>query len=183
MGIGKIFIAAIVAVSISAVGIYVNTYNYGNRAETRIKAEHKNLENILGQYSTKIEELVQVPEMYKDDVKEVVEAALKGRYGDGGSKAVFQFLKEVNPTVDVKVYANIQREIAGGREEFKNAQTKFLDIKRGYETQLGYLVTGAILRFQGYPKIDLSQYNITTSDYAVEAFKTGVSKPLKLRSK
>jgi len=162
-------------------GSYVSAYNYGNAAENQIVASHKNLNNILGQYSTKVAEIAQVPGMYKDDVKETVTAALEGRYGTDGSKAVFQMLKEQNPTLDSKLYLKIQQVIDGGREEFKNQQTIFIDVKRGYTTNLGYLFRGFFLKLAGYPKIDLTKYDTVTSDYANEAFKSGVAQPLKLR--
>ncbi len=161
----------------------VSIYNYGNRAEKQIVAEHKNLENVLGQYSIKVAEAAQVPDMYKSDMKEVVSAALQGRYGANGSKAVFQWLKEDNSPakLDSALYAKIQQIIEAGRNEFQNNQTRFIDIKRGYETNLGYAWTGLWLGVFGYPRIDLDKYQITTTDAAATALSTGRDAPLTLR--
>lgn len=159
----------------------VSIYNYGNRAEKQIVAEHKNLVNVLGQYSLKISEAAQVPSIYKEDVKEVITSALSARYGAEGSKATFQWLKEHNVNIDSSIYSKIQLLIESGRDEFKNNQSRFLDIKRSYETSLGYLWSGTWLRVFGYPKIDLSKFDIVTSEYATDAFKTGIDKGLKIR--
>lgn len=176
-----ITLAIVAGIMILLLSSYVSTYNYGNRQEKRIVAVHKNLENVLGQYSTKIEEIVQVPAMYRDDLKDVVKTALTSRYGQEGSKSVFQFLKEQNPHVNSAIYSKIQNIIDGGRDNFTNQQTIFLDVKRQYETALGSLWTGTLLNMQGYPKIDLKEYDITTNEYASDSFKSGNSKPIKLR--
>lgn len=165
------------------VGSYVTNYNYGNRAEKEIVAQHKDLENVLSQYSLKVSEVAQVPTMQREDVKEVFTAAMQGRYGENGSKAMFQWLQEQNPTLDSKVYTQIQQVMEAGRNQFQNAQTKFIDTKRGYETNLGYLWKGFWLRVAGYPKIDLDDYQIVTSEHSNEAFKTGVDKGINILSR
>lgn len=160
---------------------YVSAFNTANMYEKKIVASHENLQNVLSQYQNKIGEMVQVPSMYKDDLKEVVSAAIQGRYGEGGSKAVFQWLKEQNPSLDVSVYSKIQVAIEGGRDRFTNEQTIFLDTKRAYETQLGSFLTGTFMRIAGYPKIDLDKYKIVTNVATEKAFETGIDEPVKLR--
>lgn len=176
-----VVLAAVLGVGVTLVGSYVSAYNYGNRAEKEIQAQHTNLQNILGQYSLKVSEAVQVPEMYKNDLKEVVTAAIQGRYGENGSQATWQWIREQNLGVDVSVYKQIQQLIEAGRDKFENAQTKFIDVKRGYETNLGYLVRGTFLSVAGYPRIDLAALTIVTSQHAVDTFETGLDTGLKLR--
>lgn len=180
---GLAIIGVVAALLIGLASNVIGIANYGNRAEKQIVAEHKNLENILGQYSIKVAEAAQVPDMYKSDMKEVVEAALKGRYGANGSTAVFQWLKEDNSPakLDSALYAKIQQIIEAGRNEFQNNQTRFIDIKRVYETNLGYVWTGTVLGIFGYPRINLDDYQITTTDAAATALKTGRDQPLQLR--
>lgn len=178
-------LGAVVALIIGVWVNYVGAYNYGNTQENRIIAEHKNLENVLGQYSLKVAEAAQVPEMYRDDMKDVVGMALEGRYGPDGSKAVFQWLKEDNSParLDSTLYVKIQQIIEAGRNEYQNQQTRFIDIKRGYVTSLGYFWKGFWLKQAGYPKIDLKKYETTTSDFASEALSTGIDKGMTLRKK
>jgi uncharacterized protein (UPF0333 family) len=161
---------------------YVSASNYGNAAEQGIKATYKNNQNIYATYTQKVMEVAQVPEMYRDDISKVTEGAISGRYGKDGSKAVFQAIKEQNPTLDATLYRKIQEVIEGGRTEFQNAQTRLLDQKRSYETNLGYFWKGKMLSFAGYPKIDLDQYDIVTTDKTQAVFASKKENgPLKLR--
>lgn len=181
-----LIIASVIGITVaSAVGIgvtsYVSAFNTGNRLEQSIKAIDENNRNILAQYGTRIAEAAQVPAMQRDDLKEVVTAALEGRYGDDGSRAVFQFIQEQNPQIDSTVYIQLQRMIESGRIEFQNAQTKLVDQKRIYETSLGSFWRGTWMRIAGYPKIDLDDYQIVSTARADEAFETGIEEPLKLR--
>lgn len=160
---------------------YISAYNTGNRLERIIVATDENNRNILAQYGNRIAEAAQIPAMQRDDMKEVIVAALEGRYGNDGAKAVFQAIQEQNPNIDSTVYVQLQRMIEAGRVEFAAAQTKLVDQKRIYETALGSFWQGTWMSVAGYPKIDLTEYQIVSTSRADEAFKTGVEEPMKLR--
>jgi hypothetical protein len=160
---------------------YISAYNTGNRLEQNIKAAYDQNKNVLSQYSNKVAEAAQIPAMQRDDLTKVVEAALKSRYGADGSRAMFQWIQEQNPNINSEVYTKLQQIIEAGRNDFQQSQTEFIDKKRVYETQLGYLWRGFWLRTAGYPKIDLNAYKIVTDDKTEEAFKTGKQTPIKLR--
>lgn len=177
----KYFLATLGVVAVLLGINVVSIYNTAVDREQVIVASYDNMKNILGQYSTKIGEMAQVPAMYKDDLKELYKTAIEGRYGAGGSKALFQFLKEQNPNLDPKLYQNIQEAIEAGRNEFQNSQTKFIDTKRVYESSLRYAWTGAVLKVLNMPTIDLAKYKIIESEHGQETFSTGVDKGLKLR--
>lgn len=168
---------------IAAVGVvsYIKYYNYGNRAENTIKAEYTNMENILAQYGLQIAEAAQIPTMQADDLTRIFTGTLEARYGTNGSQAAFQWLQEQNPQLDQSTYARIQVMIESGRNRFENAQTKFIDTKRVYETNLGYLWSGFWLGVAGYPKIDMDDYVIISSGRAQNAFETKVEEPINLR--
>jgi len=180
---GWVFLGVVAAVAFAVIASYVSNKNYGNRAEVGIEATWEDNENILAQYSLKVNEVVQVPAMMKNDFKEVYEAAMSGRYGDGGSKAVFQFLQEQNPQLDGTLYVKIQQIMEAGRNEFKVAQTRLVDEKRVYVTNLGYVWKGFWLETAGYPTLNIGyprgatdDFEIITSEYAIDAFETGVDK-------
>ena len=183
-GFSGVLVAGVIAavVVLACVGSAVSAKNYGNATEQRLKAKMEDNENIYASYGQKIAELAQVPTMYKNDLKEVITAAIQGRYGENGSQATFQWLKEQNPQLDSKLYAKVANAIEAGRDEFKNAQTQMLDIKRSYQTELGSVWHGFWLGMVGYPKIDLDQYKIVTTDRASDAFRTKrEAGPLQLR--
>jgi hypothetical protein len=161
---------------------FVTSYNYGNRMDNSIKAQYEQMENVLSQYSQRIQELVQVPSMYKDDLKEVVTASMQGRYGKNGSKAVFSFIKEHNIKFDSSLYKTVMQNIEGGRKDFEFEQKKLIDIKNEYNIAIGSLYTGTWLRIAGFPKIDLDKYHIISNTATKEVFKNGVETgPIKLR--
>lgn len=160
---------------------YVSAYNTANRMERSIVATDENNRNILAQYGNRIAEAAQVPAMQRDDLSAVVTAALEGRYGDDGSRAVFQWIQEQNPQIDSTVYVQLQRMIEAGRIEFATAQTKMVDQKRVYETALGSLWQGTWMSVAGYPKIDLDQYQIVSTAHADNALNTGIEEPMQLR--
>ena len=175
-------LGVVVVVAFIALGSFISNYNYGNRAEKALQAEYTNMENILAQYSLKVREVAQVPGMKTEDLQKVTRDAMSGRYGENGSKAVFQWIQENYPgQVTDATYVQIQQVMEAGRNEFKNAQTKFIDGKRAYETNLGYLWKGFWLNLAGYPKIDLAKLKIISSGHAQKAFETGVDEPIKLR--
>ena len=179
---GGALVALLIVGAIAAVliGSYITNYNYGNRAEKQIVATHTDNRNVLAQYSTRIMEMAQVPDMYKNDVMEIYEAALTGRYGDNGSQAMFQWLKEQNPQIDASLYTKVQQSMEAGRNQFQNSQTKLIDLKRGYETRLGSFYSGFWLGVAGYPTIELADYNIVVNDHSNNAFETGIDNGIQL---
>ena len=181
-------VAILVIISGSLIINYAHYANYGHQSETRIEKEYENLQNVLSQYTLKVAEITQVPSMYKDDMKEVMTAIMAARYGEGGSKAMFQWFKENNLNLDPSLYKKIQVVIEAGRNSFQTAQTRFIDIKATYIYKLGYVWSGFWLKLAGYPKINVGypkgsqdDYPIVKSNKAIETFKTGVDKGLTLR--
>lgn len=180
--IGGIFLSLLIMLGIVAATSYVSANNYAVTVEAELKAARSNNKNILAQYEQKILEAAQVPEMYKNDLKEIVSAAMQGRYGADGSKATFQWIKENNLSFDSSMYNKIVDLIQAGRTDFSISQTRMLDIKRGYETQLGYVWRGFWLRVAGFPKINMGDYEPVITDRVEETFKNNKEKaPLKLR--
>lgn len=172
------FFGVIIAIALMS---YISAHNTGNRLENQVKATYTNNQNILAQYSNKIAEAAQIPTMQKDDLKEVVAEALSARYGEDGSKALFQFIQEQNPTIDSSVYTKLQQMIEAGRKDFERAQTALIDQKRVYETALGSFWGGMWMRMAGYPKVDLDEYKIVTNARTDDAFESGQEEAIKLR--
>jgi hypothetical protein len=165
-----------------AIGVvsYITAFNSGNFYENQLMAISRNNENILAQYGQKVSEAAQVPSMQKDAIKELFQSANEARYGKDGSKAMFQMLKEQNPNIEQATFVQLQRIIEAGRNEFTTNQTKLIDVRRSYETNLGTFWSGFWLKVAGYPKQDLSKFDIVSTDRASEAFTTKREQPLKL---
>lgn len=170
------------ALAIFAVS-YISAANRGNRMEEAIKSTYENNQQMLGQYGHRIAEAAQVTDMARDDLLKVVREAISGRYGDDGSKAVFQAINEQNPTVDPELYRKLQQLIESGRREFQDGQTRLIDQKRVYTTALGTFWGGMFMGMAGYPKVDLDKYKAITTDRASQVFEAGKeSAPIQLRA-
>lgn len=161
--------------------MYVNAANYGNRAENAIKGTWENNQNILGQYTLKVQEIASVPELYKNDLKEVMTSVMTARMGTDGSQAVMQWFKEANIPFDSSMYGKIQQVIEAGRNEFQNSQTRLVDQKVTYSTALGSIPQGWFLSMAGYPKIDLEKYKPVVAGDTRQVFEQGTQAPIKLR--
>lgn len=186
IGLGVILaisLLVLVLVGIATVAIsYISANNDGARMENQINQLNKDSENKLSKYTLEIGELIQVPEMYKNDLKEVITATFSGRYGPDGSKAVMQWIQERNLNFDSSLYKNIQIQISAGRKEFEIAQTRKLEQCTVYENNLAYFWKGMWLNMAGYPKRDLAKLCQVVSDTRTQAsFERGTQESIKLR--
>ena len=165
------------------IGMFVSANNYGVTAEQSIVAAYDDNRNILSNYSKKVVEATQVPAMYTADLTKVVSASMEGRYGSDGSKAAFQWLKEMNIPFDSSVYKKVQQIIESGRNDFQVGQTRLVDQKRAYQTELGKFPRSIFMGFLGFPKLDLKKYDIVTDSRTETSFETKREEAIQLRPK
>lgn len=146
--------------------------------ENDIKRLDKESENSLSSTTLKIQNAVGLNAQYTKSLKEVVTAAVQGRYGKDGSQATMQWIQEQNPVFDSKVIMKVHDIIDGGGTEFKIAQDRKLEICTQYEKTRDYLVRGTLLRIAGFPKKDVEKMCQVVSDADTQdAFATGQRKP------
>ena len=158
--------------SLMLVGTVIGTYNGFVQAEGGLVAQYKDNQNTYDNMWKKLKESSQVTSMMTDDIEKVYKSALQGRYGEGGSKAVFQMLKEQNPNIDATLYKQLQSSIEANRSEFQANQKMLTDKKRAYETSLQSFPNNIIAGLVGFPRIDLSKYDIVTSEKTDKVFES-----------
>lgn len=163
---------------------YIAFGNTANGFETDIKAKYNDNRNVYDNGWKRVQELAQVPDMQVEALQKVYDSAMKGRYGSEGSKAVVQFIQEQNPNLDQATFLKIQQNIESFRNDFAANQTRLVSIKQQYERYLTATTSGRLYNsFAGYPRIDLSQFDIITSDKTEEDFRTKRSEPLTLKKR
>lgn len=175
-------------VALAVVGTYVSYANMGNRYENDILARVTDNQNVLGQYTIRISEMAQVPEMYRDDLKDVIRETFEGRYGADGSRGVMQWIQEQNLPFDSSLYTRLQQSMESGRMEFTNKQTALIDSCRQYSTELGSVWQGFWLGLAGYPNKtagfnkDVACRPIVAANTA-QIFESGVDTGVQLRKR
>jgi hypothetical protein len=180
------FFGIITVFAFSAIFYAISIRDNFVKVENSIPAIYEDSKNVHSNYVLKIKEMAQVPKMATEQLSRIVKDAIQGRYGDDGSKAVFQFIKEQNPTIDPTLYTNIQKEIAGGRTDFENKIRMVIDKKRVATDMLDQTVGGTFLKFMGMPRKsfgyngDKDDYPVIMSEQSAETFKTGIDKGINM---
>lgn len=171
----------LVAIILFGVFTYVKYHNMGVGFEKRLEGTWQENKVVLNSYTTKVQEVAQVPTMMKDDLGEIIEQTFQGRYGENGSQAVFQFIQEQNLNLDPQLYRQIQQVMESGRNDFQTSQKVLIDVKMNYQAALDYFWSGMWLGLAGYPKLDLTKYNIVTLGEVEAKFESGQDSVIKLR--
>lgn len=182
----KILLAVVGIFVITGVGCVAAVIGINNTLvaqEEGIVAQYTQNKNNYDNMWKKFKEVSQVPEMYTEDLKKVYDSAIQNRYGGKGSQAMFQWIKEHNPQFDSSMYKQIQVVIESGRNSFEANQTTLIDKKRVYQTKIKQFPTSSIAGFLGFPKIDLTKFDIVTSDTTEKTFETKKADKINLRDR
>jgi type II secretory pathway pseudopilin PulG len=166
---------------VSLVFGYIGFGNEANRFENGITAAYSNNQNVYDNGWKTVMEKAQVPNQYAKQLKELYTDTMTGRYGPSGSKALLQFIKEENPKLDPSIYVQIQQSVEIFHNQFTQAQTELVSRKQEYQN----LYTGTMHgRFYNliahYPHIDMSKYDIVTSEKTQQDFGTKKAPKLEL---
>lgn len=183
---GTAALIVLVVILLVAVAGGMTLLSYANTAtdyEQDINKFDRASQNTLSNYTLKIQEMFQVPEEYKNALKEQIEATFKGRYGSEGSQATMQWIQERNLQFDSSMYKDLQRAMSAGRDEFKLSQDKKLEICTQYDKLTNRPVSKLILGILGYPSkgIDI-KCRIVLDSKTIQTFETGIAEPIKLRN-
>ena len=122
---GKLTAAGIFGFILMVIVLGIMNFSYQNteqRLRTDIEDQERKIVANLDKMIKTIAQQAQVTKQYANDFKEVALGMVKGRYGDKGSTAMFQWLKEHNISIDVSIYKKIMTTIEAARLSFERKQ-------------------------------------------------------------
>lgn len=179
--VGWIALGAILVLLVAYGGCALSFRSDCVAAEAGIKAQYKQNQNNYDNMWKKFKEMAQVPEMYVEDLQKVYDSAIGKRYGENGSQAAFQFIREHNPNFSDALYTKLSSAIEAGRNGFEADQKQLIDKKRQYEVLLGGTKALFVGFWFDFPRIDLDQFDIVTSEETQDVFKEKKSDEIDLR--
>jgi hypothetical protein len=159
----------------------VSTNNTLVGQEEGIKAQYEQNKNSFDAMVKKVRETAQVPDIYRDDLEKIIKAAITGRYGENGAQQAILAVHEQNIPLDPMLYGRLQQVIESGRNQFAEEQRMLIDKKRVYQFTLRSFPDNMFASFLGFPKLDLSRFDVIISDETERVFQSGRSEPIKLR--
>lgn len=151
-------------------------------------------------YETSIVEQLGLSSLKAEKMKEIIRAAMEGRYGDNPNQgqALLQAIAEAYPgTEGLNLYDKIQPNISAGREAIRNKQNLRIEKAQAYNYWRKEGLIRAWVLSGVYPSRDL-HFQIGNVDYygadalgkmaepistadVNESFKTGIEKPIQIK--
>ena len=179
--VGLSILGALLTIGLFIWGFYISAYDKGVSYETQIEAAWENNENILSAHKKKLHQALSTSKLNASQVEGIITKALEARYGEGGMQASWAWIQENHPNLDQTINKQLMQIMEAGENEFKSAQTRMVDTKRGYEAaiQKQYLFgEGWWLKLAGFPRINLDDFKIISTSDARRAFETGLDEPI-----
>lgn len=175
-----VFLGVMTCAIAIVIGSYVSAVNKSASYSANIERFHEQSKNVLSEYTLKIREMAQVPDMYTEALQKHVESTFTGRYGANGSQAMMQWITENNTEFDSSMYRTLQATMESGRNAFGLAQTRKLDICANYKKEFNYFWSGFWLKMTGsiYPSDTCS---IIIDSETASQFQTGIAEVINLR--
>jgi len=175
------FVVVCVLILVISVVTTVSTYNQAVSYEAGIEAQYKQNQNLLAAHSNKVMEVAQVPGMYAKDMQNLIKTEMTAKFGEGGSKAMFQWFKERDLNFDSSLYKKIMQVMEAGRDDFAAGQKSMASRTQEYTKYHKGAWPGFLVRAFGFPSEEVKTWSvIVTNDYTEEAFKTGKSEAIKI---
>lgn len=202
LGIAGVVVLLIVVAVVAVYGYFNGLQQTAVSKHTGLNAQYQDNQNYLSSYISGFYEMAGIPQAQGDQLATILSEAVKGRYdedGFGSGSPLFVAISEAYPDLSqLSVGWNkIQDYIQGGREGYRNVQSKLLDMLRDYDLwrQSG-LIQSAFIRMMGYPDNTLvarigtdvvygqaaldRMRTIVLTQEAINAYQTGVMDPLQV---
>lgn len=129
---GLIILGILLLAGLWAVGVYNGFVAAEQTVKARYKASQASLTNAVNTLKT----MGVTTQKYIDVFTNALKIAIEGRYGQGGSKAVVQFLQEQNPTMPTEVMTKLQDATEEVYADFYASNVATVDADRAYMTSV-----------------------------------------------
>lgn len=166
-------IIAVVVVLLILVFSYVGAHNRANSFENDLFKSYEGSKITLSSCTTEIRNISKIPDKYADQLQEVIQAEMEGRYGGQKTDRVAKFIQERASNYSDKALLNVQAAISACELKFANSQKSFVDIRDDYRKALGTFWGGSLMSAAGFPKNNLDQYKIIMDKSSRKQFETG----------
>lgn len=154
----------VLMVLIGTVGVaavnYKSAAQLGQEMESSIKATWEANEGSLQAYEAAILDAAGIQGASREELRDLVQGAILGRYGNQGANKVFKAINANNPNPSQDLYDLIRENVTAGSIELQEGQASLVQLKQEYENALADSWNGMWLSAAGYPKKDLSTYNV-----------------------
>lgn len=172
-------VAVIVVGALGSIAKYTSVNNAANNFEANIKRQDQNSQNVLSTYTLKVQEQVQIPAMYAEDLQKTLKAYFEGR-GKQDETFVRSFVQQNIPNLSPKMYETLMVTIDAGRNAFNDAQKKKIDVCSDYDEFRGRVWSSMFLSAK-YPGNGIEKLcTIVTDNRTANAFETHRQEALKL---
>jgi hypothetical protein len=154
-------------------GLTLNARSQCIAAESGLKAQFDDNQNVYDNVWKDIKEEAQVTSEFVRANHDLLVAAVQGR--EGGAGELVRMIRESNPTLDPSIFLKVQRSIESGHARFASGQTTLLDRRREYENlyQSPSVMFANLFLSPPFPRVRLDDYKIVTSEQTSAAFSTG----------
>lgn len=171
-----VFLGVLVLFGFSLFLGYFSFTSSANEAENGIKAQYQENQNVFDNGYKKVVEAAQITDKQADDLKELYTKVAQGLTDQ---KQFLLALGAFNPNMDQGTYKKVQQLIETYHNDFQARQTDLIARKNKYQNLLTVAWSGRFFnQFAGYPHIDLTKFDIVTSDKTQDAFTTKKAEPL-----
>lgn len=179
----KSTIVGLVILGLGAVMVImsITKYNTFVNLEEQLDAVHTDSKNIYSKISNNMRSQAGITDKYSKDVLKAIELSIGGRYGEGGAKQGMLWLKEQNPSMDVKMYTKLSSIVDAGYAEFADIQTRKTDVARRFKSAMRVFPGNVIAGMFGFPTKNMKEITmVVTNKATTKAFTTGEAEAIEM---
>lgn len=180
IGAGLVIALAIIGVlivgAVIIIGMFVSIMNKNAGLVNQFKAQQIVNTTVHDNMWKTLQQKAGISDQAADKFGEVYEKIMDARY-QGKDDVLVNWVQEQNPNFDMSLYKDLSQAVEAYRNEFKNVQTKLIDIKRENDNLRTMFPSSVVLMIIGQKELEMK---LVTSSRTEKAFDTGVDDDVQL---